>query len=186
MGRLTPEQCERIERIEAALGGSNQSPELRERMIERLEWIFRLSPGQVFGPYLPGESIPDYRRLHANLRKAGEKVRAVLHDDDWRADEVDEIMGRIDDITPEVDKGGRPANWRLYGVICELGKLYSQCTSKTPSVWHDAQNKSAPYGPFFSLVRECLHVFAPDLYYSDAALDSSIDKALKRCVRPTV
>ena|ERR1051326_3653332 len=178
---------EQIERIEAALDGVDQIPEDRERMLERLEWIFNLSPGQIFGPYLPGASIPDYRRLHANMRKAAEKVRAVINDENWLAHELDAILKQIDDIAPGENKGGRPANWRLYGVICELGKLYSQCTGKTPSVWHDAQNKSKPYGPFFALVRECLQVFAPDLYWSDDALDSSIDMALKRCVRrPTL
>ncbi len=186
MGQPTPEQ---IERIEAALGISGQSPEGREKMLAALEWAFSLSPGEVFGPgYLPGRPRPDYRRLHANLRKAAEKVRAYLDDEDldwWSVGTLDAIISGIDDIAPDEDKGGRPANLRLQGAVHGLGGLYRRLTDREPALSRDVHNK--PGGPFFVFVSECLRVFEPELALkSDEALASAIRRTLKMNFRPTV
>lgn len=188
MGQPTPEQCERIE---AALGVTGQSQEQREKMLERLEWIFRLSPGQVFGPgVLPGRNIPEYRRLHANLRKAADKLRAAVDDEDldwWTRPTFDAITSGIDDIAPADNKGGRPINWPRRAAIHKLGEFYCHVTGTEPGLSHDPNNNNKPGGPFFRLVSACLEIFAPELRPSeDEALAGAIRQALEMNVRPTV
>jgi hypothetical protein len=97
-------------RIEAALGLADQNPERRERMLATLEWVFRLQPQEIFGPYIPETFTSEYRRAHAALKRQAKKTRDVLDDADWRAADLDALISRIDDIAPDDDKGGRGVN----------------------------------------------------------------------------
>jgi hypothetical protein len=112
---------EEWERIETALGLTDQKPERREKILGTLEWVFHLQPREIFGPYIPETFTSEYRRAHLALKRQAKKARNVLDDADWRSADLDALISRIDDIAPDDDKGGRPTNWRLQASIHKLG-----------------------------------------------------------------
>jgi hypothetical protein len=175
---------EEWERIETALGLTDQKPERREKILGTLEWVFHLQPREIFGPYIPETFTSEYRRAHLALKRQAKKARNVLDDADWRSADLDALISRIDDIAPDDDKGGRPTNWRLQASIHKLGEIYSRWTDRKPGISRDIRRK--PGGSFFVFVSECLRVFAPELLKGDEALASAIRRSLKMIVRPTI
>jgi hypothetical protein len=77
-----------------------------------------------------------------------------------------------------VDKGGRPRNEGLQGIIFELADLYWQSTGRVPGI--SLNNYEQQYrGPLLRLVKGVLRVFAPNLLKDDNALAGDIRRVLK-------
>lgn len=76
------------------------------------------------------------------------------------------------------DKGGRPSNWRVRGMIYELARYYAAHTGKKPGLSRHS-GTGQPSGPFFRFVSTTLQIFVPDQAREDEALYSEIRRILK-------
>lgn len=185
MRQPTPEEWGRLEK---ALGITDHDPARRKKMLGTLQWAFGLTVGEIFGPYLPyevaygREYVRNYRRAHTALRKHAVAALTLLHEHDWRATDLQNIIESIDDIAPDPDTGGRPRDWPLHAAICKLAEIYTRWTGRKAGRTHHGK----PGGPFFMFVKECLLIFAPALVASenDEVLHAAIRRALPIQVRP--
>jgi len=93
---------------------------------------------------------------------------------------LDKLIAAVDnsaEALPE-DRGGRPTDWRLCGLIYELARLYSEYSGRKPGISrHPTTHR--PGGPFLRFVSACLHTLEPKTTKSDEALAMLIQRTLK-------
>jgi hypothetical protein len=94
-------------------------------------------------------------------------------------DGLAELIAAVDaakEALPE-DRGGRPRNPQLRGMIKELAEYYAQHTSREAGLSRDPRN-GKPSGPFFRFVSTVLRIYVPDQVKPDDALYSEIRRTL--------
>lgn len=95
-------------------------------------------------------------------------------------DGLGELIAAVDaakKTLPE-DKGGRPRNRQLRGMIHELARYYARHTGGKARLSRDPTTGN-PSGPFFRFVSTVLRVFVPDQVRSDDALYSEIRRTFR-------
>ena len=76
------------------------------------------------------------------------------------------------------DRGGRPRNRQLHGMIYELSEYYARHTGRKAGLSRDPTTGN-PSGPFFRFVATVLRVFVPDQVRPDDTLYSEIRRTLR-------
>jgi hypothetical protein len=76
------------------------------------------------------------------------------------------------------DKGGRPRDWRIQGLIKELARLYAEVSGREPGISRTPL-RSKPGGPFFRFIKACLQTYAPHRVKDEEALAKTIQRVLK-------
>jgi hypothetical protein len=138
-----------------------------------------LKPPETPPPDPPDDGLDEFERwamfyIGSEILPA-EKHYALL-------DGLEELIAAVDaakKALPE-DKGGRPRNHQLQGMIYGLAKYYAQETLKKRKKAGLSRDRTGnPSGPFFRFVCTALRVFVPDQVGSDDALYSEIRRTLK-------
>jgi hypothetical protein len=95
-------------------------------------------------------------------------------------DGLAELMAAVDaakKALPE-DRGGRPRNRQLHGMIYELAQYYERHRGRKAGLSRDPRTGN-PSGPFFRFVSTVLRVFVPDQVRPDETLYSEIRRTLR-------
>lgn len=95
-------------------------------------------------------------------------------------DGLGELIAAVDSAKkalPE-DRGGRPRNHQLHGMIHNLARYYEEHTDKKAGLSQNPKTRN-PSGPFFRFVSTVLRVFVPDQVGADSALHSEIRRTLR-------
>lgn len=95
-------------------------------------------------------------------------------------DGLEELIAAVDaakKALPE-DRGGRPRNRQLHGMIYELAQYYARHTGGKAGLSRDPRTGN-PSGPFFRFVSTVLRVFVPDQVRPDDALYTEIRRTLR-------
>jgi len=96
-------------------------------------------------------------------------------------DRLKELIGLIDSALQSLpeDRGGRPRNDPLRGVIYHLADLYREHTGKPPGISWNNYEPPKYHGPFLRLIKTVLRVFVPKECKDDNALGADIKRVLK-------